>query len=51
MKCILICPRCKQRREVDYEEWCKGQLPGGMKFVCENILCSHTGMVYHKDGA
>jgi hypothetical protein len=49
MKCILICPECKTRYTVEYDEWCRGLLPGGTKPICTNVLCSNKMLVYHKD--
>jgi len=47
---ILICPKCKIRKEVSYEDFCKsvGELVIN-RICCTNRRCNGTPMIYHKD--
>jgi len=49
MNIVLICPRCKTRVTVDYDNWCKSLLPAGNKYICPNPLCPDKELIYHKD--
>lgn len=49
MRVILMCPRCKDRTEITFEDYCGSLLPTGTKRQCENPLCQKNILVYHKD--
>jgi len=45
---ILRCPRCGERTEITFEDWCASLLPGAEKYICTNPLCEKNKLVYHK---
>lgn len=48
-KVVLICPRCHERFETDYNAWCISKYNKVVKrYVCKNILCDGTELLYHK---
>ena len=49
MNVILICPICKRRLLVEYDEWVKSCHP--LAKAHQRIVCSNDGtvMLYHKD--
>jgi hypothetical protein len=51
MNVIMRCPRCKTRREITQEEYMRVAMPlSQTRMFCENIMCDHVVMLYHKDG-
>ena len=49
MRVVLICPRCKTRTEVSFEDYCVSLLPSSVPYVCDNQLCEMNKLIYHKE--
>ena len=50
---ILLCPTCHERVEVDYDVWCRSELPGNpahQRFLCKKVSCGGRKYIYHKMG-
>jgi hypothetical protein len=50
---ILLCPRCHARVEVDYDVWCRSELPetpAHHRFLCKKVSCEGVKYIYHKMG-
>jgi hypothetical protein len=49
MNVILMCPRCKERTVVSFEDYCYTLIPGNDRMRCAKPLCDKNVLVYHKD--